>query len=312
MIIQTGMRTDIPAFYSEWFINRIKAGFVLVRNPYNPIQVTRYSLLPDVVDLISFCTKNPSPMLDKMDHLAPYGQYWFVTITPYGKDIEPNVPDKQKVMDDFKRLSDRVGVDSIGWRYDPILVDSQHSVQWHIGKFEEMAKNLSGYTKTCVISFIDIYKKVEKNFPQARAVSHQDKMTIGKAFIEIAGNYGMTIRPCAEGTDLAPYGADCSGCMTVKTYETALHNNLTVPKKGKNQRNGECACLLGTDIGAYDTCGHLCRYCYANTDPDLVKENMRKHDPNSPFLLGNLNPEDVIHEADQRSWIDRQMRLDIF
>ena len=312
MIIQTGMRTDIPAFYSEWFINRIKAGFVLVRNPYNPIQVTRYSLSPDVVDLISFCTKNPSPMLDKMDHLAPYGQYWFVTITPYGKDIEPNVPDKQKVMEDFKRLSDRVGVDSIGWRYDPILVDSQHSVQWHIGKFEEMAKNLSGYTKTCVISFIDIYKKVEKNFPQARAVSHQDKMTIGKAFIEIAGNYGMTIRPCAEGTSLASYGADCSGCMTVKTYETALHSNLVVPKRGKNQRNGECACLLGTDIGAYDTCGHLCRYCYANTDPDLVKENMRKHDPKSPFLLGNLNPEDIIHEADQRSWIDRQMRLDIF
>lgn len=312
MIIQTGMRTDIPAFYSEWFINRIKAGYVLVRNPYNPVQVTRYSLSPDVVDLISFCTKNPSPMLDKMDHLDPYGQYWFVTITPYGKDIEPNVPDKQKVMDDFKRLSDHVGIDSIGWRYDPILVDSSHSVQWHIGKFEEMAKTLSGYTKTCVISFIDIYKKVEKNFPQARAVSHQDKMTIGKAFIEIAGNYGMTIRPCAEGTDLAPYGADCSGCMTVKTYETALHSNLTVPKNGKNQRNGECACLLGTDIGAYDTCGHLCRYCYANTDPDLVKENMRKHDPNSPFLLGNLNPEDVIHEADQRSWIDRQMRLDIF
>ena len=306
------MRTDIPAFYSEWFINRIKAGFVLVRNPYNPVQVTRYSLLPDVVDLISFCTKNPSPMLDKMDHLAPYGQYWFVTITPYGKDIEPNVPDKQKVMEDFKRLSDRVGVDSIGWRYDPILVDIQHSVQWHIGKFEEMTKNLSGYTKTCVISFIDIYKKVEKNFPQARAVSHQDKMTIGKAFIEIAGNYGMTIRPCAEGTSLAPYGADCSGCMTVKTYETALHSNLAVPKRGKNQRNGECACLLGTDIGAYDTCGHLCRYCYANTDPDLVKENMRKHDPKSPFLLGNLNPEDIIHEADQRSWIDRQMRLDIF
>lgn len=312
MIIQTGMRTDIPAFYSEWFINRIKAGFVLVRNPYNPIQVTRYSLSPDVVDLISFCTKNPSPMLDKMDHLAPYGQYWFVTITPYGKDIEPNVPDKQKVMEDFKRLSDRVGVDSIGWRYDPILVDSQHSVQWHIGKFEEMAKNLSGYTKTCVISFIDIFKKVEKNFPQARAVSHQDKMAIGKAFIEIAGNYGMTIRPCAEGTSLAPYGADCSGCMTVKTYETALHSNLAVPKRGKNQRNGECACLLGTDIGAYDTCGHLCRYCYANTDPDLVKENMRKHDPKSPFLLGNLNPEDIIHEADQSSWIDRQLRLDIF
>ncbi|MBP5774222.1 MAG: DUF1848 domain-containing protein [Clostridiales bacterium] len=312
MIIQTGMRTDIPAFYSEWFINRIKEGFVLVRNPYNPVQVTRYSLSPDVVDLISFCTKNPAPMLDKMEHLDPYGQYWFVTITPYGKDIEPNVPDKQKVMESFKRLSDKAGIDSMGWRYDPILVDGSHTVEWHIEKFDEMAKTLCGYTKTCVISFIDIYKKVEKNFPEAREVSAGDKLTIGKTFIEIANKYGMTIRPCAEGTSLAEYGADCSGCMTVKTYETALHCNLTVPKKGKNQRNGECACLLGTDIGAYDTCGHLCRYCYANTDPDLVRQNMRKHDPKSPFLLGNSYPEDVIHEADQRSWIDKQMRLDIF
>jgi len=311
MIIQTGMRTDIPAFYSEWFINRIKAGSVLVRNPYNPLQVTRYSLSPDVVDLISFCTKDPSPMLDKMDCLDPYGQYWFVTITPYGKDIEPHVPDKRKVMESFRRLSERVGVDSIGWRYDPILVDSSHTVSWHIERFEEMAKALSGYTRTCVISFIDIYKKVERNFPEARAVSEQDKMTIGRAFIEIAGKYNMTIRPCAEGSALAPYGADCSGCMTVKTYETALHCNLTVPRNGRNQRNGECACLLGTDIGAYDTCGHLCRYCYANTDPALVRENMKRHDPSSPFLLGHPGPEDVIHEADQKSWIDRQLRLDL-
>ena len=225
------MRTDIPAFYSEWFINRIKEGYVLVRNPYNPVQVTRYSLSPDVVDLISFCTKNPSPMLGKMEYLDPYGQYWFVTITPYGKDIEPNVPDKQKVMESFKMLSDRVGADSIGWRYDPILVDSIHTVDWHIQKFEEMAKTLFGYTGTCVISFIDIYKKVGKNFPEARAVSDQDKLAIGKAFIETASRYGMTIKPCAEGTSLAAYGADCSGCMTVKTYETALHCISLFPKR---------------------------------------------------------------------------------
>ena len=311
MIIQTGMRTDIPAFYSDWFINRIKEGFVLVRNPYNPIQVTRYSLSPDVVDLISFCTKNPAPMLSKMEHLAPYGQYWFVTITPYGKDFEPNVPDKEKVMADFKRLSDIVGVNSIGWRYDPILIDDNHSVQWHISEFGKMVKELSGYTRTCVISFIDIYKKVEKNFPEAHAVRHDDKITLGKAIIEIAKQYGMTIRPCAEGNELEAYGADCSGCMTVNTYETALDSHLNVPKKGRNQRNGECACLLGTDIGAYDTCGHLCRYCYANTDPDLVRQNMKKHDPKSPFLLGGYTPDDIIHEADQKSWIDKQLRLDI-
>lgn len=307
MIIQTGMRTDIPAFYSQWFMNRIEEGFVLVRNPYNPVQVTRYSLSPEVVDLIAFCTKNPAPMLTKMDALKPYGQYWFVTITPYGKDIEPNVPDHAIVMEDFKKLSNLVGVESVGWRYDPILIDEAHSIEWHIAEFEQMAKTLSGYTKTCVISFIDIYKKVERNFPEARTVLVGERMELGKELIRIATQYGMTIRPCAEGDALARFGADCSGCMTVSTFETAFGERLKVPKSSRNQRNGACACLLGVDIGAYDTCGHLCKYCYANTDAKLVKENMKKHDPNSPFLLGNSTPEDEIHEAKQSSWIDRQL-----
>lgn len=310
MIINTGMRTDIPAFYSEWLLNRIGEGFVMVRNPYNPSRVTRYSLSPEVVDLISFCTKNPEPMLSHMDKLKPYGQYWFVTITPYGKEIEPNVPDKKKVMENFKKLSGIVGVDSVGWRYDPIFVDKEHSVEWHITEFEQMAKTLAGYTKTCVISFIDIYKKVERNFPEVREVYRKDRLAIGKAFIDIAKRYEITIRPCAEGNELATYGADCSGCMTVKTFETALHVRLVIPKRSKNQRNGECACLLGTDIGAYDTCGHLCKYCYANTNPKHVKENMKKHDPKSPFLVGHNEPRDVIHDAEQKSWIDYQMRLE--
>ena len=152
------MRTDIPAFYSEWLVNRIKEKYVLVRNPYNPSQVTKYSLSPDVVDLIAFCTKNPAPMLPYMDVLKPYGQYWFVTITHYGRDIESNVPDKEKVMESFRTLSDLVGVDSMGWRYDPILIDKEHSVAWHIREFEKMAAMLAGYTKSCIISFIDIYQ----------------------------------------------------------------------------------------------------------------------------------------------------------
>lgn len=309
MIIQTGMRTDIPAFYSKWFLNRIKEGYVLVRNPYNERQVTRYRLTPDVVDLIAFCTKDPAPMLPYMNVLKPYGQYWFVTITPYGRDIEPNVPDKEKVMADFKKLSDIVGVDSMGWRYDPILVDDKHSVEWHITEFEKMAENLCGYTKSCVISFIDIYKKVERNFRGAREVSKKDRITLGKEFIKIAGKSGMTIRPCAEGDELTLYGADCSGCMTVNTFETALHVHLDVPKRKTNQRNGQCACLLGVDIGAYDTCGHLCKYCYANSNTGLVKENMKKHNPMSPFLIGESMPGDVIHEAKQESWIDHQLNL---
>lgn len=312
MIIQTGMRTDIPAFYSEWLMNRIQEGFVMVRNPYNPVQVTRYSFSPEVVDLIAFCTKNPAPMLPHMDKLKTYGQYWFVTITPYGKDIETNVPDKKIVMESFRRLSDAVGIDSVGWRYDPILVDATHTVEWHLNEFAKMAETLSGYTRTCVISFIDIYKKVEQNFPEARAVGHKEKISIGKALIEIAAQYGITIKPCAEGNELEAYGADCSGCMTVDTFENVLHNRLLIPKRTLNQRNGVCACVLGVNIGTYDTCGHLCKYCYANADAALVKINMKKHNPKSPFLIGESMPEDVIHEAVQKSWIDRQLRLELF
>ena len=280
-----------------------------MRNPYNPKQVTKYSLSPEVVDLIAFCTKNPLPMLPFLDELKPYGQYWFVTITPYGRDIEPNVPDKETVMEGFKELSDVVGADSMGWRYDPIFIDKKHSVEWHISEFEKMAESLAGYTKTCVISFIDIYKKVERNFQGAKEVSKKDRITLGKEFIRIAGKFGMTIRPCAEGDELTLYGADCSGCMTVNTFETALHVHLDVPKRKTNQRNGQCACLLGVDIGAYDTCEHLCKYCYANSNTRLVKENMKKHNPMSPFLLGESMPGDVIHEAKQESWIDHQLRF---
>ena len=136
MIINTGMRTDIPAFYSEWLINRIQEGYVLVRNPYNQSQVTKYSLSPDVVDLISFCTKNPAPMLAHMDILKPYGQYWFVTLTPYGRDIEPNVPDKHRLIEDFKTLSDIVGVGAVGWRYDPIFLSDKYTIDYHLRAYE--------------------------------------------------------------------------------------------------------------------------------------------------------------------------------
>ena len=307
MILQTGMRTDIPAFYSRWFLNRIKEGYVLVRNPYNPSAVTKYRINPEVVDLIAFCTKNPAPMLPHMDILKPYGQYWFVTITPYGKEIEPNVPDKAKVIEDFKTLSKSVGVDSVGWRYDPIFITEKYSLDFHLNTFEKMANGLSGYTHTCVISFIDLYKKVINNFPQAREVNKAERIKIGKTFAEIGKRYGITIKACAEGDELKPYGVDCDGCLTQITYETALHTRLNMPKR-KGQR-GACACFLGNDIGAYDTCKHLCKYCYANTNPKAVLQNSKRHNPNSPFLIGSHQPGDNIHEARQESWIDNQLVL---
>lgn len=309
MIINTGQRTDIPAFYSEWFCNRLRDGYVLVRNPYNPSSVTRYSLSPKVVDLIGFCTKNPAPMLPHMDLLRSYAQYWFVTITPYGREIEPGVPSKQAVLESFKSLAEIVGPNRIGWRYDPIIITDNYPVFRHIKAFEYMARELAGYTHTAVISFIDLYEKTKRNFAGIQAVSAVDRITLGKAFIEIGKSYGMTIKPCGEGNELSTYGADCSGCMTIETYEKAIGSGLRVPRFTPSREN--CVCYLSCDIGAYNTCGHFCRYCYANYDRETVIANMKVHDPASPLLIGHLQPDDVIHIAKQESWIDPQIRMDL-
>lgn len=311
MILHTGLRTDIPAFYAEWFVNRLREGYVLVRNPYNPIQVTKYRITPEVVDVISFCTKNPGPMLPHMELLKDYGQYWYVTITPYGKEIEPHVPTKEKVMEDFMRLYRMIGSQAVGWRYDPIFLNDTYTVEKHLTDFEEMARALSGYTDTCVISFIDLYQKVLRNFPEVKAVPKEDRLRLGKEFAEIAARYGMTVKACAEGRELESYGVDCDGCMTAELFERAIMCGLDVPKVSGKRARQECACLLGSDIGAYNTCGHLCRYCYANYDEETVRQNMKRHDPQSLLLIGELRAEDVVHEAKQMSWRDGQMRLEL-
>ena len=307
MIIQTGNRTDIPAFYSEWFANRLREGYVLVRNPFNPVSVTRYRLDPSVVDLLIFCSKNPAPMLPHMDLLKQYRQYWFVTITPYGKDIEPNVPEKAAVMDTFRKLSSIVGPEKMCWRYDPILIDEQWTADRHIEAFTSMCETLSGSTFTVVISFIDLYEKVKRNFPEARTVPFDLQMTLTKSFVEIAARHSMTVKPCGEDPRLASAGADCSGCMTQQLFEEAVGEPLILPKLQNNRK--DCACYITGDIGAYNSCGHLCRYCYANTDKAAVVSSMRQHDPASPLLIGHIGPADTIHEARQTSWIDHQMRL---
>ena len=309
MIINTGQRTDIPAFYPEWFANRLREGFVMVRNPYNPLQVSRYRLDREVVDAIGFCSKNPGPFFKYMDLLDGYGQFWYVTITGYGKDIEPGVPDKKKVMEDFKWLSKRVGINSVGWRYDPIFVDEKYTVDYHLQKFQEMAANLDGYTNRVVISFIDIYEKVKRNFPEAKGVTAEEKMYLGQKMVEIAAAHDMVVKPCAEGDFLAKYGADCGGCMTIADYEKAIGKSLVVPKSKNKPARENCSCYITADIGAYDTCAHFCKYCYANNDINQVRINRGLHDVNSPLLIGNIGPDDIVTEAEQRSWVDNQMNI---
>ena len=308
MIIQTGSRTDIPAFYADWFANRLKEGYVYVRNPYNMTYITKYILHPSVVDIICFCTKNPEPMLKYMDLLKPYGMYWYVTITGFGRDIEPNVPDVSEVVETFKRLSGIVGPDSMGWRYDPIFLDEKYTKEYHLEKFSEIASKLHGYTNDCVISFIDLYQKVKKNFPEVRTLEKEDRLFLGEKMTKIAESHGMMLRPCGEGNELEIFGADCSGCMTQPIYEKAIHNTMNFPKN-KNAR-ATCACFLSNDIGMYNTCLHMCKYCYANYDIRTVMDNHANHDPLSPLLIGHVRPEDEIHQARQESWIDGQISFD--
>lgn len=263
MILNSGTRTDIPAFFHKWYLNRINEGFVLSRNPFNQ-DIYRYNINPKTVDCLCFCSKNPKPLVRNLDKLDDYNQFWFVTITPYGKDIEVNVPDFKKVIKTFKELSDYLGSNCVSWRYDPIFITEKYSLDFHIDRFEEMASELSGYTNDCTISFIDLYKKVLRNFPQAQEVTTDERLVIGENFAKIAERYGIQMKTCVEGTLLDQFGFDSSGCMTQQVIENAIGNNLKIPK-GK-YRNRECNCIFGRDIGAYNTCMHGCRYCYANSN----------------------------------------------
>lgn len=309
MIINTGMRTDIPAFYSEWLLNRIKEGFVMVRNPYNPSQVTKYSLDPSVVDCLAFCTKNPHSIISHLSELDKYKQFWFVTITPYGKDIEPNVPDKKLIIEDFKKLSNHIGVDSIALRYDPIFINEKFDVDMHVRCFEKLLSQLKRYTHDCTISFLDLYEKVKRNAPDLRPPNEDEQRKIAKEFSRIGKENDIVIHGCCENEFLKDYGIDITGCMSQEIVEKAIHNKIHPPRL--NSKREGCNCVLGNDVGAYNTCGHLCKYCYANANPELVKENMKKHVKTSPFLIGTEEPGDIVKEAVQNSWIvnNEQMSL---
>lgn len=307
MILNTGNRTDIPAFYSQWFYNRIANGSVMVRNPYNPQRITRYSLSPDTVDLICFCTKNPKPMLKDIHRLNAFRQLWYVTITPYGKDIEPGVSDKHEILQSFQQLSVHTGSKNIIWRYDPIFLNEKYTIDYHLRAFQTMAETLRGYTDCVVISFIDLYEKTKKNFPSVQPVPTNVQRLLTTEIVRIAQKNGMTVKPCLEDPSLSELGADCSGCMNQQVLETAVGQELIIPNH-KKPRQG-CSCVLSDDIGAYNTCAHLCKYCYANYSPKRVRENRKQHNVDSPLLIGTIREEDVIVDAVQKSWLNPQLTL---
>lgn len=290
MILNVSGRTDIVAFYSKWFLNRLKEGYVDVRNPFNPNLVSRINF--DDVDLILFCTKNPIPIVDKLgDIKIPY--IFHVTITPYKDDIEPNLPSKSKIIEAVKKISTRVGIDNIYVRYDPIFISEKYNIEYHIKAFTKLCSLLKGYVKTIIVSFIDNYKNVRKNLPylKYRSFTEEDYKLIGENFSKIAKDNNMVIQTCFEERNLTEYGFIKGECMS---KELAFKLTGKTYKKWQARKGNACNCVELVDIGVYNSCNHLCKYCYANYDESKVKENINNHDINSSLLIGHINSDDII------------------
>lgn len=297
MILSVSRRTDIPNYYSEWFMNRIREGYLYVRNPMNTHQISRINLSPQIVDCIVFWTKNPWPMMDKLDDLKHYNYYFQFTLTGYGKDMEPNLPDKRRQMlGIFCKLSSQIGREKVIWRYDPIIFTDRYTADYHVKAFRKIAEALQGYTDKVVISFVDWYAKTKKNMKGIDAVNLESREFF--AFVSelsaIAGEHKMKIAACAEEIDLVPYGIEHNCCIDKALIEKIIGYRISA-KKDKNQRK-ECGCLESIEIGTYNTCRNACKYCYANYSDQKVHSSCQIYDPQSPLLCGIITEEDKITE----------------
>ncbi len=298
----------MPNYYSDWFINRLREGFLYVRNPMNPHQISRIAISPEVVDCIVFWTKNPANMLDKLEYLKDYAYYFQFTLTGYGKDIEPGLPDKRKeLIPTFKRLSEAIGKEKVIWRYDPILVNKKYTTDYHKKAFEEIADSLSGYTEKVIISFVDLYVKTQRNAKELDIARMTDgEMTdFTGEMARIAARYHLTVETCAEQIDLAKAGIGYGSCINKQLIERITGFKL-LGGKDKNQR-GECGCLESVEVGSYNTCLNGCKYCYANFSDNKVKANRKLYDPDAPLLCGVLTADDKITDRKIKSLKDMQL-----
>lgn len=299
MIISASRRTDIPCFYSEWFLQRLQAGYVLTRNPMNYSQVSRVSLSKDVVDCIVFWTKDATNMLDKLKYIDEMGyRYCFqYTITPYGPDIEQNLQPKDKIIDNFRYLSSLIGRHRMLWRYDPIIVNENYTIDYHKESFEKMCESLSAYTDRVIFSFVDLYAKIRLRGIQE--ISLETMEVLAEAIGATARKYGIEVQSCCEDYDLTTFGIHQGGCIDPSVIEKVCGYKLNL-KPDKGQRKN-CNCIESIDIGAYNTCLNGCVYCYANLNDKTTKLNYRSHNTSAEFLLGERKVTDNIYDRKQKS-----------
>jgi len=298
MIISASRRTDIPNYYSEWFVNRIKEGYVDVRNPMHSTQVSRYSLDSEIIDGIVFWSKDPAPMLKRLDELFEYSYYFQFSLTPYGKDIEGNLPDKNEIVNTFKELSSRIGSDRVNWRYDPILLNNKYSVAYHIRAFGKIAAALKGYTEKVTISFIDEYNfggRSIYNSIQTGEISVAQQNLLAEKISEIARENSMSVDTCAEKIDLQKYGIEHARCVDSRIFErlngcklSRLKTRYEELAKDNAQRK-DCHCVESIDIGWPNTCLNGCKYCYVTSSQFKLEENIKKYNPDSSLLCGEID-----------------------
>ena len=302
MIINTGGRTDTVQYFSEWLLNRFREGYALSRNPLFPHIVTRYELSPDKVDCVLFCSKNYQPILPRFHEIIEhFPAYFHYTITAYGKDIEPGVPSIDDSIKTLIRLSQMVGKERVSWRYDPILLTKKYTIDCHLKTFASMAKQLAPYIDRCIFSFVEMYRKVERNMPEIIPFSAENIDCLARGLGTIAHQYGIPIQTCGTNGDFSRYGIHSSGCATLELLGKA--NHLSFKKIKHNGMRPGCHCIESRDIGTYDTCLNGCKYCYANQNPKKAFANYKMHDPNSPLLLGHLQKSDTIQQGAQQSFL---------
>lgn len=301
MIISASRRTDIPAFYATWFMNRVRAGFCTVPNPFNRKQVSRISLLAQDVDVIVFWTRNPRPLLAALDelHARGYRIYFQYTILDNPRAIDARTPPVEAAIDTFRTLSVRIGADRVIWRYDPIVLSSRTDVAFHQERYAWIAAQLQGYTTRSMISVLDIYRKAERRLrtlaAQGFTIPDQTPGQIAgfdalmHSLVATAARCGMEIVSCAEEIDLTGYGVRPGKCVDDDLIERVFGLRLDL-QKDPGQRDA-CGCVLSRDIGMYDSCLFGCQYCYATSSFTRAAANHAAHNPLSPSLLGWCEPQ---------------------
>jgi len=304
MIISASRRTDIPALYPQWFINRLLAKEVLVPNPYNRKKVQRVSLERDVVDMIVFWTKNPKPMIPylRMIDMLEYPYYFEVSLTDYGKKMEPNLPSIEERIATFILLSEKLGSERVDFRFDPIILSEEYPASYHVEKFDMMCEWVHKYTDRCIFSFVDKYKGCSFLEPEI-----EEMQKVAEQLAKIANKYYLPLYTCAEKIDLEQYGIRHASCIDKNKIESLLGYKIDAKRDGSQRK--ECRCVESVDIGMYDTCIHGCKYCYANGLPENVLKKHAQHDWNSPILIGNLQGEEIITDRKVHSSKDNQLSL---